>query len=183
MEIINPNVEIIDEYVNSNEKIRVKCKVCDNVWYASPSKLLVGRSCPVCGRRKVGEAKRNSIDKVLRRLNKVNPDIKLLGEYVSADKPILCKCLKCGFEWKPTMSNLYSGKGCPKCSGTYHRTHEEFVEELKSINPNIEVLGDLLIHPRKIKCIVPSLRIQMGDDSQQFIRWHRLSKLRHEQDF
>lgn len=36
--------------------------------------------------------------------------------YVSANIPILHKCLIDGYEWSVSPSNLLSGHGCPKCN-------------------------------------------------------------------
>lgn len=149
---INPNIEIIEKYKGCKEKIEVKCLICGNVWRAAPSKLLIGRGCPKCGRKKAAEARRNSFDKVQKKLHEINPNIEITGEYVSVDNPIDCKCLKCGFIWKPTLSNLYAGKGCPKCSGRYQRTHEEFVNELHDISPNIEVISTFINTSTKVRC-------------------------------
>ena len=149
---VNTNIDILGEYVKSNEKICVRCKICDHIWYATPSKLLLGRSCPICARKKVGDARRNSFDKVVQRLKDVNPYVEILGEYVSTDKPIECRCLKCNYIWKPTISNLYAGKGCPKCSGCYKRSPEEFVNELHLISPDIEVIGTYVNSRTKVKC-------------------------------
>lgn len=84
----------------------------------------------------------------------INPDIEILGEYEAAKKPILCRCQKCKYEWYPTPSNLKKGRSCPKCSGRYHRTEEEFIKELEKNNPTIQVLGEYKdLHARiKVQC-------------------------------
>lgn len=107
---------MLTEYVNSKEKVLCRCKVCGNEWSASPSKLLIGRGCPKCGRKRVGDKRRNSSEKFLQRLEQVNPNILVLGEYTGADNKILCRCKVCNNEWYPTPSNLYAGKGCPQCA-------------------------------------------------------------------
>ena len=38
-------------------------------------------------------------------------------------------------------SDLLKGHGCPNCSRNVTRTHEEFINEMKNINPNLEILG------------------------------------------
>lgn len=55
-------------------------------------------------------------------LNKVNPNIEVLGEYVNNRTGIHCKCKVCGFDtyiddrkWTPTPNHLLQGKGCPQC--------------------------------------------------------------------
>ena len=45
---ILPNIEVQDEYINSNTKIYVKCKNCGNSYYALPSNLLKGYNCKQC---------------------------------------------------------------------------------------------------------------------------------------
>lgn len=149
---INKNITIISKYVNSNDKVKCKCNICNNEWMASPAKLLAGRSCPMCAKKKVADSRRNNIEQVKNRLMKVNPNINIIGEYSSCDKPVECECLMCGFRWFPTVSNLYAGKGCPKCSKSYHRTNEEFVEEIKNINPGITLLESFINTATRIKC-------------------------------
>lgn len=45
---INPNIEVLGEYVNTNSKIKLKCLLCGNVWDAVPYSVLQGHGCPKC---------------------------------------------------------------------------------------------------------------------------------------
>ena len=45
---INPNIEILDEYINNRTKILCRCKICDNKWESVPRRLLMGQGCPSC---------------------------------------------------------------------------------------------------------------------------------------
>ena len=68
--------------------------------------------------------------------------ISIIGEYQNSYTKIECHCNKCNNNWKtlPT-SLLYNRSGCPKCAKYKNsKTHEEFIQELANINPNIEVL-------------------------------------------
>ena len=49
---INPNITPLEEYVGSRTKLQVKCNICDNEWYATPSNLTNKnpKGCPICGR-------------------------------------------------------------------------------------------------------------------------------------
>lgn len=138
---ISPDIEVLTQYVASEIKVSCRCKCCNNIWPAKPTKLLQGRGCPECAKKRVADSVRNSTEKVINRVHTVNPNIRLIGEYKTCDTPIECECLVCGYHWSPTVSNLYAGKGCPKCSKTYHRSHEEFVSELAEKNPDIIVKG------------------------------------------
>lgn len=45
---INNEIEILDEYYSLKEKLKCRCKICNNIWYANSINLLHGKSCPVC---------------------------------------------------------------------------------------------------------------------------------------
>ena len=84
----------------------------------------------------------------------INSNIEFLDEYKSAKEKISCKCKIDGYEWFATPSNLLQGKGCPKCGGTLKKTHDEFVETIKSLNPSIFILGRYSNNKQhiKVKC-------------------------------
>ena len=133
----NPSIEVNSEYQGSNSPIEVKCKVCGYIWSPRPSSLLRGTGCPYC----VGNIKRTHEDFV-EKLNEINPTIEVLEKYVNTDTKIKVKCKNCGREWYSTPNNLLDGHGCGRCAG--RKSHNEFVEELKRINPNIIVLGQYI---------------------------------------
>lgn len=45
---INPNVEIVDEYIDSNTKIKCRCLICNGIFYMKPSHLINGHGCRHC---------------------------------------------------------------------------------------------------------------------------------------
>lgn len=49
---VNPNIEIVGKYNGANAHIQCRCKKCGNKWSATPNKLLHGRSCPKCSKKK-----------------------------------------------------------------------------------------------------------------------------------
>lgn len=49
-------------------------------------------------------------------LNKINPDIEVIGQYTKVNERINVRCRVCGKEWSPMPYSLLSGKGCPHCS-------------------------------------------------------------------
>lgn len=67
MALINKEIEILGEYVNSKTKIKCKCKKCNNIWETTPDVLTRGFGCPSCNESK-GETKisdfliKNNID-------------------------------------------------------------------------------------------------------------------------
>lgn len=67
--------------------------------------------------------------------------------YGSSDK-YWWKCSKCNHEWLTTVADrTIGGKGCPICrrnstTKKLTKTHQEFVEELNIVNPNIQPLEE-----------------------------------------
>ena len=45
---INPNIEVISNYVRSAKPIECRCLICGNIWNSKPNHLLSGRGCPLC---------------------------------------------------------------------------------------------------------------------------------------
>ena len=97
--------------------------------------------CPYCiGKNKTTESFKKD-------LFKINSNIEVLGEYISAKSPIQCRCKIDGTEWFPRPNNLLNGEGCPECgriasnkNGT--KANEKFLLQLKEINKNITPLEE-----------------------------------------
>ena len=53
---VNPDIEVIGEYINANTPIRHKCKIHNYEWDITPSNILAGYGCPEC-RESSGERK------------------------------------------------------------------------------------------------------------------------------
>ena len=79
-------------------------------------------------------------------------NIEILGEYKGSKVKIKCKCKIDGYEWEVTPHNLLNDRGCPKCSDKVRKNTEYFINELKEINDNIEILGEYVNNRTKIKC-------------------------------
>ena len=142
------NIEILEEYVNNVTKIKCKCKIDGYEWETRPHDLLNNHGCPKCS----GKVKKNT-EYFINELKEINNDIEILGEYVNNYTKIKCKCKIDGYEWEVKPHHLLSGHGCPKCkSSKMKKTHEEFINELREINNNIEVLGKYKDNKTKIKC-------------------------------
>lgn len=147
-------ISIIGRYESSAKKILVQCKICDYEWLASPGHLLGGRGCPKCS----GHHKRSK-EEFVKEIAEKFPNLEVIGSFVNRKTPIEIKCNKCGYIWNPKANNLLLAKqyGCPKCNGTYRRTSNEFISEIKKINPNLEILGKFVgtgknVHTRCTVC-------------------------------
>ena len=91
-------------------KVKCKCLICNYEWDVQASHILSGHGCPVCG---------NSIKKThqqfVNEMNIVNPNIKIISEYINAFTKVKCKCKICSKEWDAVPNSLLNGTGCPQC--------------------------------------------------------------------
>ena len=147
LEKINSNIEVVGEYVNARTKIKVRCKIDGYIWEVVPNSLLNGRGCPKCSNKV-----RKDTEYFINEMKNINNNIEFLGEYKGAFTKIKCKCKIDNYEWYTVPNSLLNGQSCPKCGGTMKLTHEEFVNRMKEINDDIEILGEYVNHKTKIKC-------------------------------
>lgn len=81
-----------------------------------------------------------------------HPNILITSKYQGASKKVDCECLIDGHKWSPQATSLQQNHGCPMCSGTIKKTHEQFVEEMKIKHPNIKILGRYINDRTPIDC-------------------------------
>lgn len=69
--------------------------------------------------------------------------IEILSEnkYQSRETIFKCRCKTCGFIYETKAGNIAKGHTCRKCSKTYIPSQEEFIQDIKEINPNVKILG------------------------------------------
>lgn len=152
----NPSIELLGEFQTASSHIQVKCKECGHIWNPIATSLLAGRGCPICAIKRRGEQNRRTHEAFIHDIKTINPQVEILSKYNGAEKTVHAKCKVCGYEWQPIAQVLLSGGGCPNCAGNLQKTHEQFVEEVKQYNPNIEVIGKYINAKTKIalKCLI-----------------------------
>ena len=149
---INPNIEALDEYIKSHEKIRFKCLICEHIWSATPANILSGYGCPKCA----GNMKKTTED-FKKELNLISSDIICLDEYQGYETKIKFKGLNCNHIWKATPSSVLHGKKCPECnklaiSKRFIKSHEQFINDAYNSNPDITILGKYTKAKDRILC-------------------------------
>lgn len=135
--VTNPNIEVVDRYINNSTNILHRCKIDGNEWYAKPNNILSGRGCPICG-----DNKKKTHEEYVHQVTLVNEDIEVIGKYVGAHIKIAHRCKIDGYEWMTTPANILSGKGCPRCAGNERYGHYGYIKKVFEINQNIEVIGE-----------------------------------------
>lgn len=143
--IKNPNIEIIEEYINSKTKVMHHCLKHDIYWKAIPVNILKGCGCYKCTKEKLINSNCKSQKQYIKELSLINSNVVVLEEYINMKTPILHKCIIHDIEWKTTPSSVLQGCGCKKCKSDKlidkrTKTHEQYVEDLKTTNRNIIVI-------------------------------------------
>lgn len=149
---INPNIEVLEEYINNKTKILHLCKTCNHKWKSYPSNILKGSDCPKCYH--TNRIKTN--DEFVKEMYEKHPNIEILSEYIKASEKISCRCKICGYIWSATARSLSHGTGCMQCGyesmkKKVRKSHQIFVEELQEINSNIILLEEYINNYTKIK--------------------------------
>lgn len=148
MEVANPNIEIVGEYVRSNDKVECRCRKCGYAWFAVPSSLLSGHGCPDCAKKANGDRRRKTHGQFVAELAEVNPDIEVVGHYKNSASPVDVRCMICGHEWSPIARSIVNaGQGCPVCNRKRaaeknRKSPQSFVERMREVNPNIKIIGE-----------------------------------------
>lgn len=149
---VNPNINVLGSYVNARTAILHRCNLHNIEWFAFPENILKGCGCIKCGNTKIGLKNSKSYEEYISQLKEVHPTIICIGEYVNSSTPILHKCIIDGYTWMTAPISLVSCResGCPKCAGNLLKTHDEYVNEVTSLNPGIEVIGTYINARTKI---------------------------------
>lgn len=113
LNMVNPYIIPLEKYIKGDVPILHLCLKDGYQWNISPDNALRGKGCPKCGK-----VARLTTKEYKERLNKVNPDIEVIGDYVNMRTPILHRCLLDGYEWFTSPINALASKGCPKCQET-----------------------------------------------------------------
>jgi glutaredoxin len=141
---VNPDITIVGEYKGSREKVKCRCS-CGHEWEPIAYSLTSGRGCPKCGLIKIATKRRKSHEAFVEQVGNVNPNVIVIGEYTNMHTKVECEC-QFGHRWFPFAMDVARGEGCPQCGlisrvSKRTKTHEQFVEEVRNINPDITVVG------------------------------------------
>lgn len=138
---INPDIEVIGQYIGAKISILHRCKIDGHEWMANPTNILNKKGCPMCA----GNIQKTHIQ-YLKELQNINPNIIVIGQYIDSHTKILHKCKIDETEWYASPTNVLAGKGCPTCKqkriiDTNRISQEEYINIVSLYHANIEVIG------------------------------------------
>lgn len=104
-----PDIEVLGKYVNANRRIKVRCRICGFEWDGVPVSLLAGDGCRKCGTKRAHEKLFKSQAEFEANIRRLNPSVRILGEYRGRHSLVKAQCLICGYVWEPVASSLLRG--------------------------------------------------------------------------
>jgi hypothetical protein len=112
-------------------------------------------------------AKKKTTEQFKEDMKKVDPNIKILGEYVLSSIPIKYMCV-CGRIAYARPNDLLQGIHCWECanegrSKVHIKSHDTFLKEVNENNPDIEIIGKYVHCHTKIKFRCTCGRIRMAE--------------------
>ena len=138
VEQLHPDIKILSRFLTTKQKVDAECKICGHQWSVLPTNLFRGTGCPICANTK----KRKTHEEFVNDLRTRNPQVEILGKYISYEESVLVKCLVCGFEWSSSPNRLMQGNACLKCAQKMLiKPETEFIEKLHQTHPTISLIS------------------------------------------
>lgn len=153
--LLNVPVEIIGEYVNMRTPIDTICKKCGNNWKANVVSLCQGSGCNKCKKGKPLKSHEVYVEDLF----KVQPNLEVISLYNGDAKDISYRCKIDGYVGVTKAGRLLSkNTQCRYCvlkklKGIYQLSQSEFIDRMKQIAPDIEVLSKYDGFDRKVKLL------------------------------
>ena len=126
------------DYKNNYTKVEIICPI-HGEFSQIPSNHLLSQGCPKCGIEKMKQSLTSNTKDFIKRAkgkhgNKFDYSKSV---YTKATDPIIINCPIHGeFETTPVYHLELAGGGCNKCSNTYRRNNDEFIELAKKVHNN-----------------------------------------------
>lgn len=127
-------------YDKSKIPVIIICKK-HGAFEQTPSKHLMGRGCPECGKEKRSEKRKLTKDGFIEKARKVHGEVYNYDnvEYKDSKTNVLITCKKHGdFLQKPNKHLI--GQGCPKCMKEMNVYENKLYNELRAKYPKLEII-------------------------------------------
>ena len=100
----------------------------------------VNKGCKYCNGKGIPK------EMIFQQVKEKLPHIEIISEFKGVTKPIQYRCTTHNYESWSTCQNLLAGRACYYCgleklSKHQTLTQDEFVSRVKSVNPDVEILG------------------------------------------
>jgi hypothetical protein len=130
------------------------------------------QGCPVCGRNKCDEARKDTFEDFVRKARLTHGDKYeyLDNNYVNTDAKIGITCPVHGVFYMEPGNHIF-GQGCPKCFKDKSGVEKELFEYIQSLLPGVEVEENnrTILNGKEIDVYIPSLKLGFEMDG---LIWH-----------
>ena len=128
----------LDDYQNYHTKIKHQCYKCQHIWKSTPSNILQGRGCPVCGLASVGqkvtERQTKTHEQYLQELKELRINYTPVEKYRGYKIKIKHKCPEGHTYIVSPRGLIVSGYRCRQCYEIGQvRTHKQYLQRLKQL--------------------------------------------------
>jgi len=114
----------LGEYINCKTHMIIK-HCCGHEWLVSPSNILRGYGCPVCGTKRRIELSKKSPEVFEREVLEIgHGEYDILGDYLGNRIKIKLLHKVCDNTYDVTPSNFLKGRGCPHCHSSSNGERE-----------------------------------------------------------
>ena len=161
--IHNNGFDYLSKYVKSDEKITIRCKVCDHVFKQTPNHHLRKHGCPKCAniKRKKELSKNTTLFNT--ECNEIHKNKYIYPDrYVNSHKKIRIICSKHGDFFQRPTDHKNNKQGCPECA-----------KEKKYSDAEIKI--NSFIKSLNIKTISSDRKILNGYELDIYIPEHNLA--------
>lgn len=137
-DVHNSEYEIL-EFKSGNDSVKIKHKVCGNIFTQIGHRHLRGDRCFECyGTKKLSK------EEIIDISNQYwNSEYDILSDDIHYNKKSTIRHKKCGYEYEQMTYSHLLGYGCPKCAGNAPLTKEMVQEKSNKIhNFEYEILSD-----------------------------------------
>lgn len=178
--LINPNIEVIDKYVNAKTKILHRCKICGYEWKVIPNAIMNGNGCPVCSGKLIGQPPeyQNSMwsSEYKDLFAKYFTEEQMKSYMPYSHKKINAICPECGRHKMIASYNVLKGFSCICGDGQsypnkfmYAMLNQLKIEFLPEYSPDWANMKRYDIYIPSINCIIENHGMQHYDKGFEFI--------------
>lgn len=107
-------LEPLEPYRNVDVPWRARCTVCGNEVAPRLNSIRAGRGCLFCGQARTGMKRRTDATEAEAVMREAG--LEPLEAYPGSSKPWRSRCMVCGHEVTPTLTNVRKGHGCGYCA-------------------------------------------------------------------
>lgn len=108
------HLSVVSKYVNASTPVSLKCNICGNEFESTMQYL---SNCHVGCKKCSQESTRiNKKKNFISNLSKINPTIKLVGDFMDMSTSSEFLCTQCNKKFKRTPHDLLKSCNCPNCT-------------------------------------------------------------------